>query len=82
MLPPAHNRQITSKCSQYNKPGDNSKKNRDTHVAASTKSLDNANCKRYKDVAGIVNRWITETLNTYVAASKKSLDNAKVIGKP
>ena len=35
-----------------------------------------------KDVAGIVNSWITETLNTYVAASKKSLDNAKVIGKP
>ena len=33
-----------------------------------------------KDVAGIVNRWITETLNTYVAASKKSLDNGKALG--
>ena len=82
MLPPAHNRQITSKCSQYNKPGDNSKKKTWRHMLPPVQSRWITQIVNdTKDVASIVNRWITETQNTQVAASTKSLDNAKVIGK-
>ena len=83
MLPPADNRWITNKGSQYNKPWDNSNHKTWIHRLPPVQSRWITQIVNdTKEVAGIVNSWITETLNTYVAASKKSLDNAKVIGKP
>ena len=62
MLPPAENRWITNKCSQYNKPWDNSNYETWIHMLPPVQSRWITQIVNdTKDVASIVNRWITET---------------------